>query len=94
MLANISAASAVIMAVDPVSARQYLNKVADDPRAWNDFGVLAYLEGDRKKAEEWFRKALGVEPEKARKNLKKMKNENKERKNRNIIENKKNEEWK
>ena len=75
VLANINAASAVIMAGDPVSARQYLNKVADDPRAWNDFGVLAYLEGDRKKAEEWFRKALGVEPEKARKNLKKMKNE-------------------
>ena len=75
VLANINAASAVIMAGDPVSARQYLNKVADDPRAWNDFGVLTYLEGDRKKAEEWFRKALGVEPEKARKNLKKMKNE-------------------
>ena len=75
VLANINAASAVIMAGDPVSARQYLSKVADDPRAWNDFGVLAYLEGDRKKAEEWFRKALGVEPEKARKNLKKMKNE-------------------
>ena len=76
-LANINAASAVIMAGDPISARQYLDKVADDPRAWNDFGVLAYLEGDRKKAEEWFRKALGIEPEKARKNLKKMKNENK-----------------
>ena len=75
VLANINAASAVIMAGDPVSARQYLSKVADDPRAWNDFGVLAYLEGDRKKAEEWFRKALGIEPEKARKNLKKMKNE-------------------
>ena len=75
VLANINAASAVIMAGDPVSARQYLSKVADDPRAWNDFGVLAYLEGDRKKAEEWFRKALGVEPEKARKNLKKMKYE-------------------
>ena len=74
-LANINAASAVIMAGDPISARQYLNKVAEDPRAWNDFGVLAYLEGDRKKAEEWFRKALGIEPEKARKNLKKMKNE-------------------
>ena len=41
VLANINAASAVIMAGDPVSARQYLNKVADDPRAWNDFGVLA-----------------------------------------------------
>jgi hypothetical protein len=41
-----------------------------------------------------FRKALGVEPEKARKNLKKMKNKNKERKTENIIENKKNEEWK
>ena len=75
VLANINAASAVIMAGDPVSARQYLSKVADDPRAWNDFGVLAYLEGDRKKAEEWFRKALGIEPEKARKNLKKMKYE-------------------
>lgn len=74
-LANINAASAVIMAGDPVSARQYLGKVEDDPRAWNDFGVLAYLEGDRKKAEEWFRKALGIEPEKARKNLGKMKNE-------------------
>jgi len=71
-LANINAASAVIMAGDPVSARQYLDKVKDDPRAWNDFGVLAYLEGDRKKAEEWFRKALGVEPEKARKNLNKL----------------------
>ena len=75
VLANINAASAVIMAGDPVSARQYLSKVADDPRAWNDFGVLAYLEGDWKKAEEWFRKALGIEPEKARKNLKKMKYE-------------------
>ena len=74
VLANINAASAVIMAGDPVTARQYLNKVADDPRAWNDFGVLAYLEGDREKAEEWFRKALGIEPEKARKNLKKIKN--------------------
>lgn len=74
-LANINAASAVIMAGDPVSARQYLDKVKDDPRAWNDYGVLAYLEGDRKKAEEWFRKALGIEPEKARKNLGKMKNE-------------------
>lgn len=74
VLANINAASAVIMAGDPISARQYLDKVVDDPRAWNDFGVLAYLEGDRKKAEEWFRKALGIEPEKARKNLRKIKN--------------------
>lgn len=74
-LANINAASAVIMAGDPVGARQYLEKVADDPRAWNDLGVLAYLEGDRQKAEEWFRKALGIEPEKARKNLNKLRNE-------------------
>ena len=33
-----------------------------------------YADFDRKKAEEWFRKALGIEPEKARKNLKKIKN--------------------
>lgn len=74
VIANINAASAVIMAGDTISARQYLNKVSGDPRAWNDFGVLAYLEGDLQKAEEWFRKALGVEPEKARKNLKQLNN--------------------
>lgn len=74
VIANINAASAVIMAGDTVSARQYLNKVYGDPRAWNDFGVLAYLEGDLQKAEEWFRKALGVEPEKARKNLRQLNN--------------------
>lgn len=71
-VANINAASAVIMAGDPVTAYQYLNKVADDPRAWNDFGVLAYLEGNMEAAAKWFRKALGVEPQKARKNLKKI----------------------
>ena len=60
------------MAGDPVTAYQYLNKVADDPRAWNDFGVLAYLEGNMEAAAKWFRKALGVEPQKARKNLKKI----------------------
>ena len=73
-VANINAASAVIMAGDPVTAYQYLNKVTDDPRAWNDLGVLAYLEGELEKAAAFFRKALGVEPEKAHKNLRKINN--------------------
>lgn len=72
VVANVNAASAVIMAGDPVSAGRYLEKVKDDPRAWNNLGVLAYLSGKFEEAAEWFRRAAGAEPEKARKNLRKL----------------------
>lgn len=71
VVANVNAASAVIMAGDLVSARRYIDKVKDDPRAWNNRGVMAYLSGQLEEAAEWFRRAAGAEPEKARKNLRK-----------------------
>lgn len=72
VVANVNAASAVIMAGDLVSARRYIDKVKDDPRAWNNLGVMAYLSGQLEEAAEWFRRAAGAEPEKARKNLRKV----------------------
>lgn len=68
-VAAINAASAEILTGDLVSARKYLQRYENDARAWNNLGVLAFIEEDMEKAAEWFRKALGVEPHKARKNL-------------------------
>ena len=68
-VASINAASAEILMGDLVSARTYLERYENDARAWNNLGVLAFIEEDMEKAAGWFRKALGVEPHKARKNL-------------------------
>lgn len=73
IVANINAASTNIVYGDFDRAGQYLERVKDDPRAWNNLGVLAWLSGDTEIAKEWFTKALTVEPEKAQENLNKMK---------------------
>ena len=73
VVANINAASANIVYGDFDRAKQYMERVKDDPRAWNNLGVLAWLSGDSEIAKEWFTKALTVEPEKAQENLNKMK---------------------
>lgn len=73
IVANINAASANIVYGDFDRAAQYLERVKDDPRAWNNLGVLAWLSGDNEIAKEWFTKALSIEPEKAQENLNKMK---------------------
>ena len=49
-----------------------MNRVKDDPRAWNNMGVLAWLEGETEVAKVWFEKAMQTEPEKAKANLEKM----------------------
>lgn len=72
VVANINAASANIVYGDFDRASQYMERVKEDPRAWNNLGVLAWLSGDTETAKEWFTKALTAEPEKARKNLEKM----------------------
>lgn len=69
VVANINASSAVMLTGDVKSARAYLQRVESDPRSWNNLGVLALMEGNTGEAEEWFRKAVGVEPQKARRNL-------------------------
>lgn len=73
VVANINAASANIVYGDFDRAAQYMERVKDDPRAWNNMGVLTWLNGDTEIAREWFTKALTVEPEKAQENLNKMK---------------------
>lgn len=69
VVANVNAASAVMLTGDLESARDYLLKVADDPRSWNNRGVLSLMEGDADNAISWFRRAVGIEPGKARRNL-------------------------
>lgn len=67
--ANVNAASAVMLTGDLISAWNYLRKVEADPRAWNNMGVLTLMEGNPEGAVSWFRKAVGIEPRKARRNL-------------------------
>lgn len=69
VVANVNAASAVMLTGDLESARSYLIKTMDDPRSWNNRGMLALMEGDRESAIQWFRRAVGIEPRKARRNL-------------------------
>lgn len=73
VVANVNAASANIVYGDFDRASQYMERVKDDPRAWNNMGVLTWLSGDDEIAKEWFTKALSVEPGKAQENLNKMK---------------------
>lgn len=72
VVANINAASAVMITGDLQSAEGYLRKAANDPRAWNNLGMLAYMKGETEQAATWFRKAVGIEPQKARNNLRMM----------------------
>lgn len=72
VVANINAASAVMITGDLQSAEGYLRKAANDPRAWNNLGVLALMKGETEQAATWFRKAVGIEPQKARNNLRMM----------------------
>lgn len=69
VVANINAASANIISGDFDRAQQLMDRVKDDPRACNNLGVLAWLNGDADKAVGWFTKALQSEPEKAKQNL-------------------------
>lgn len=69
VVANVNAASAVMLTGDLISAWEYLRKVEDSPKAWNNMGVLTLMEGNPEGAITWFRKAVGIEPQKARANL-------------------------
>lgn len=69
VVANINASSAVMLTGDIRSAWNYLRKVESNPKAWNNMGVLTLMEGNPEGASAWFRKAVGVEPQKARQNL-------------------------
>lgn len=67
--ANVNAAAAVLLVGDTKSAHEYLDRFKDDPRAYNNYGVLCFIEGNRAEAEYYFRKALKSDAPKARENL-------------------------
>lgn len=57
VVANINAASATLVSGDFDGARTYIERVKDDPRAWNNLGVMAWLTGNNDEARAWFEKA-------------------------------------
>lgn len=71
-VANINAAAAQIIYGDFERAARYLNRVKDNARAWNNLGVLAWLQDNTEVAKVWFNKAMQTEPEKAKANLEMM----------------------
>lgn len=73
--ANINAAAAVLLLGDTKTAWQYLKKVETDPRAFINLGVLCLMEGNPQGAENYFRKAIGVNPRLARQNLSRIRQE-------------------
>ena len=73
VVANINAASANIVSGDFRKAAEYLERVKDDARAWNDLGVLEWLAGNFENARAWFDRAMVAEPEKAKANLEAIK---------------------
>lgn len=77
VVANINAASAVMLTGDLLSAQSYLSKASSDARSWNNLGVLALMKGDKQQAAAWFRKALSVEPAKAGNNLRQIEQDRK-----------------
>lgn len=68
-VALLNAAAASLALGDNESARQLFQQIGDDPRAYNNQGVLLLMEGDKEGAASYFRKSLPLNPRLARENL-------------------------
>lgn len=68
-VALLNAAAASLALGDKESARHFFQQVGDDPRAYNNQGVLLLIEGDKDGAASYFRKSLPQNPRLARENL-------------------------
>ncbi|MCD7935338.1 MAG: hypothetical protein LUG98_00600 [Tannerellaceae bacterium] len=67
--ANINAAASYLVQGEPDKAREYLDKVGDDPRASNNWGAYYLMTGDAGKAETYFRNVISADPDGALNNL-------------------------
>ncbi len=74
--ANINAAAVALTKRDTKRARQYLERFATLPMAYNNMGILCLLEGNRDKAEVYLTMAAAAGVEQAVKALEKLKAEN------------------
>lgn len=70
VVAQLNAAAAALSQGDIESARYFFNQVEGDQRAYNNLGVLALMEGDKKTAAAYFRKYAAQNPRLSRENLK------------------------
>ncbi|WP_353050676.1 tetratricopeptide repeat protein, partial [Parabacteroides goldsteinii] len=68
-VALLNAAAASLALGDKEAARHFFQQVGDDPRAYNNQGVLLLMEGDKEGAASYFRKYLPLNPRVARENL-------------------------
>ena len=66
--ANVNAAAMALARGDKQSAHRYLDALQDVPAAWNNLGVLYYLDGEEEKAKSFFEKAKAHGVEEAAKN--------------------------
>ena len=69
-VAQLNAAAASLSQGDHESAHYFLEQVKNDPRALNNLGVLALMEGYLDEARSYFRKTLPQNPRLARENMK------------------------
>lgn len=67
--AVLNAGAASLALGDREAAAYFLRQVADDPRSWNNLGVLALMENESSEAISWFRKAMPQNPRLSRHNI-------------------------
>lgn len=68
-VAQLNSAAAALSAGDKESALYFFQTAGSDPRAWNNLGVLAFMEGKSEEAISYFRKALPQNPRLAHQNI-------------------------
>lgn len=67
--ALLNAGAASLALGDKEAASYFLQQVTDDPRSWNNQGVLALMENEPAEAIAWFRKSMPQNPRLARRNI-------------------------
>ena len=67
--AVLNAAAASIALGDVEASRYFLQGAGDDPRSWNNRGILCLMNGDLEGAMNFFRKYLPQNPRLARQNM-------------------------
>lgn len=67
--AVLNAGAASLALGDREAAAYFLRQTTDDPRSWNNLGVLALMENKPSEAISWFRKAMPQNPRLSRHNI-------------------------
>lgn len=74
-IANINAGATALDRGDLKSAHQFLDKFSNVPQAWNNIGIMYFMEGDYNKAGEFLNRAKGANPKEAEFNMEQLNNQ-------------------